>query len=387
MRICHLGEMLGFGLKRDSCESLSSAVSNLEMCASQASCDVSDSFSVISTIPASATTSPATSVLSVAEFSHRQPLKSILKQPSNASDEGFEADRGYLSGDDEYYSDIEELEENDEVYYEGVEIEEESEDEVDEDGEQDGRRYSDSVWDSDASEMLAGGNDGRFMDASFISFVGPSVQFDSHVQFIPSPSDGLDDEIDTVMTVHEMMARNQVCRDLRHPPFDLKGCRSNVDRNILNALKEHACEEVELDKRLLVAYVNGMNGNTQFRSHLCALAENLKLGHVDSPFSDGESATGVYLDQVLCHVIGIFPNIIAEEEFAELIAMSEEYAVFKRKHVNLANNGSKFLLRKIEHLLTDRLTSDAIELSQDELRFFASGIIYVLANWSRYCHA
>ena len=91
-------------LKRDSWESLSSTFSNLEVSVSRDSFYGSDDFSIISNLPATAITSPSTSVASIIEPVPRQSLKSILKQSHIGLNHGSEWESGYGSDDAEYAS-------------------------------------------------------------------------------------------------------------------------------------------------------------------------------------------------------------------------------------------------------------------------------------------
>lgn len=98
------GAMGNCHLKRDSWESLSSAFSNLEVSVSRDSFYGSDDFSMISNLPATAVTSPSTSVASIIEPVSRQSLKSILKQSHIRLNRGTEWESDYGSDDGEYAS-------------------------------------------------------------------------------------------------------------------------------------------------------------------------------------------------------------------------------------------------------------------------------------------
>lgn len=275
-----------------------------------------------------------------------------------------------------------------------TEGEEPEEDEDDADDES--AVYSDSVWDSDAPEMAEKqGTDGCFFDDSFISFE-PMVRFESQVQFISTPYAEYEESSGAAMTMHEFMMLSQACEkniqaDLDIQPFGRTrdGRPKDVEDDIITALKEHTRDDVELDRHLFVAYMNGINSMTDYkaRSHLGSVVSDIRVGRTHSPFSDGESPLGVYLDQVLCHVIGVFRNLVAEDEFAELLTLSgKETTKSAEGHASatFVGNQAQFLLAKIERLLRDRLASDAVDVGADELSFFAGGIIYALENWSSY---
>jgi hypothetical protein len=127
--------------------------------------------------------------------------------------------------------------------------------------------------------------------------------------------------------------------------------------------------------------MNGINGiaNPEYKVRLRDRVADFKSGLVPSPFLDLDSANAVYLDTVLSHVIGTFPNIVIKDEFIELATMSDETA-----HIRQEAGCNTDIFDKIEHLLFERLTNGDVDIGSDELSFFASGVAYALGNWKCY---
>jgi hypothetical protein len=225
-------------------------------------------------------------------------------------------------------------------------------------------------------------------DGSFISFES-MVRFDSHVHYIEPPKYEEDGSADAGMTCHEMM---EVARasypNMSHEETYSGAETSDIDdaeheaiSDSIEQLPEHTGDIIDLDKRLFVAYMNGINGiaNPEYKTRLRARVADFKSGDVSSPFLDLDSANGVYLDTVLSHVIGSFRNIVIKEEFDELARISGDKA-----HVYQETGPNRKIFDKVEHLLSERLISGDVNIGPDELSFFASGVTYALENWKCY---
>ncbi|KAL2821961.1 hypothetical protein BJX63DRAFT_427322 [Aspergillus granulosus] len=339
-------------MSKKSWESLSSTFSHLEVSISRDSCYASDDLSVASNKPAnSIAPTPST------DNSLRPFLKPILKRPYAEIEEDEESESGYASDDSEFKNDL---------------IFEETDGDICE--------YPD--WD-DTSEVMSelSIDDIESFDGSFISFES-MVRFDANVHYI-EPPEYEEDSADSGMTCHEMMALARAS----YPPnnfheetysgtetSDVDDANHEAIADSIEQLPEHTSDILDLDKRLFVAYMNGMNGiaDSKYRTRLRSRVTDFKLGRVSSPFLDLDTANAVYLDTVLNHVIGTFRNIVVKEEFDELAGLKEPTA------------SKQSIFDKIEHLLSQRLTNNDVDIGPDELSFFASGVAYALENWKCY---
>ncbi|KAL4909020.1 hypothetical protein BDW74DRAFT_76364 [Aspergillus multicolor] len=346
-------------MSKKSWESLSSTFSHLEISLSRDSCYASDEMSVTSAQPAvtnSTTRSPVTR-LTEATFP-----KSILKRPYADLEEDEESESGYASDSSDYPDGIFE------------DIDDDLCDIVD--------------WDETSevmSELCI--DDIESFDGSFISFES-SVRFDSNVQYI-EPLEYQEEEIpDNGMTFHEMMlaAKASSYPNKSHEETYSGAETSDADdasheaiADSIEQLPEHTGDILDLDKRLFVAYMNGINGigNHEYKARLRDRVADFKSGRVPSPFLDLDSANALYLDTVLNHVIGTFRNIVVKDEFSEL-------AKICGVHIPQGTSPTQDVFDKIEHLLSERLTIDGVDIGPDELSFFASGVAYALENWRCY---
>ncbi|KAL4920021.1 hypothetical protein BDW62DRAFT_209425 [Aspergillus aurantiobrunneus] len=351
--------MNAHNMSRKSWESLSSTFSHLEISLSRDSCYASDEISVTSAQPAAPKTAMVPSVAPSTETHFPKP---ILKRPYAEIEE--ESESGYASDSSDHHSDG---------------IFEES----------DGDMCDIADWD-DASDVMSELciDDIESFDGSFISFES-MVRFDSNVHYI-EPLDYEDASADAAMTCHEMMA---IARASSYPnkfheetysgveTSDVDDVSHEAISNSIEQLPEHTGDIIDLDKRLFVAYMNGINGiaNPEYKTCLRARVADFKSGRVPSPFLDLDSANAVYLDTVLSHVIGTFRNIVVKDEFIELVKISD-----KTMHMHQELKPNQEVFDKIEHLLCERLTNGDVEIGPDELSFFASGVAYALENWRCY---
>ncbi|KAJ0426374.1 hypothetical protein BJY00DRAFT_307239 [Aspergillus carlsbadensis] len=344
-------------MSKKSWESLSSTFSHLEVSLSRDSCYASDDMSATSNKPAN-DTAPASSPTSI-----RPLLKPILKRPYAEIEEDEESESGYASDDSEF--------KNDHIFEET-----------------DGDICDFPDWD-DTSEVMSEFciDDIESFDGSFISFES-MVRFDSKVHYI-EPPEYEEENIDTGMTCHEMMAlaRASSYPNKSHEETYSGAETSDVDdtnheavTDTIEQLPEHTSDILDLDKRLFEAYMNGMNGiaDTTYKMRLRSQVTDFKSGRVQSPFLELHTANGVYLDTVLNHVIGTFRNSVVKEEFDELAGLSGLGG--KKEHTASVQN----MFDRIENLLSKRLTSNDLEIGPDELSFFASGVVYALENWKFY---
>ncbi|GAD99738.1 hypothetical protein NFIA_103130 [Paecilomyces variotii No. 5] len=361
---------------------LSSVFSNLDLSMSQDSSYGSDvqSFSTENT---SVTTSPPMSSAASAKASVGRPLKSILKKPEEAhenEDDDSASESGYESEPSDYEFDPSfDSEPSDLNYCEEV--------------------IFDSEDDSDVSSEISDHSEEQsdfVFDDSLVVFE-PCVRFDSKVSYIEAPSFD-DDDVDCQpeMTVHEIM-------ELARASGSLKIIHNNCDdstdddcsedecgtgRDVMDGPEEHTPEDVEIDRELFLAYMNGINGVAEhvYKPRLQSRATAIREGLTHSPFFESETVYGTYLDHVLNHVIGFFRNLLVRDEFDELVRLSESKIAMEHHETSHQEieECTRHALEKIEMLLSDRLGKGQLELGQDELSFFAGGVLYALENWAIY---
>ncbi|KAJ9251443.1 hypothetical protein DTO207G8_3811 [Paecilomyces variotii] len=370
--------MESFQIQNASWDRLSSVFSNLDLSMSQDSSYGSDVQSS-STEHTSVTTSPVMSSVPNAKVSVTRPLKSILKKPEEAhgNDDGdSDSESGYESEPSEYDFDHSLDSDPSDLHYCEEEI-------------------FDSEDDSDDSSEIGdhSGEESDFVfDDSLVVFE-PCVRFDSRVSYIEAPSFD-DDDVDsqTEMTVHEMMELARASGGLKILQNDTEEDYSEdeccTDRDIMDGPEEHTRDDVEIDRELFLAYMNGINGVPDhiYKPRLQSRAKAIREGLTHSPFFESETVYGTYLDHVLNHVIGVFRNLVVQDELYELIRLSESKVAMEHQEASQreVEKYTRHILEKIELLLSDRLAKGQLELDQDELCFFAGGVLYALENWTIY---
>ncbi|PYH46761.1 uncharacterized protein BP01DRAFT_293186 [Aspergillus saccharolyticus JOP 1030-1] len=355
-------------MNKKSWESLSSTFSQLEISISHDSCYASDEFSDPPKPTTVSTTLDASSLVPAVATPLQSTLKPILKRSYSEVEDDEERESGYASAESDYEYD--------------------SFDESDDD------MCEISEWDeaSDIMSQSDGDNDDvASLDGSFIIEFGSHVQFDANICYIEAPELEDDDESpEAGLTCHELFELARASGSLRlqegeGPGDQLNECEDE-DSMILEALKqlpeEHPDDVVDLDKSLFVAYMNGINGlnDPQYKSRLRHRVDEIKSGRAHTPYLDEDGTTGTCIDNALNHVIGVFHNIVAEEEFNELVDLS---------HVKGSCTGpsgciNQKLLCKLENILSERLVSDAVRIGPDELSFFTTGLAYALDHWNGY---
>ncbi|PYH90991.1 hypothetical protein BO71DRAFT_61454 [Aspergillus ellipticus CBS 707.79] len=357
-------------MNKKSWESLSSTFSQLEISISHDSCYASDEVSVTSNGQPAPSSSGVLAVEPATEPSLRPFLKPILKRPYSEIEEDEESESGYASEDSDFEYDA---------------IFGESDDDDDD-------MYHVSGWD-DASDIMyetCDEEDHESCDGSFISF-GTMVRFDPNVQYIDAPDVPDEEEPETGMTCHELMelARASGTLQLQEGSFDdadIDDIEDDEDdqSSILESMdqlpEEHPSDIVDLDRRLFVAYMNGINGisDLRYKARLRSQVTDFNMGRVQSPYLDSDSASGAYFDTVLNHVIGLFRNIVAKEEFGDLVSPNDPA---RQGPSDAIQRPYQDLRVKVEALLREKLASDTVNIGPDELSFFASGVSYALENW------
>ncbi|KAF4211506.1 hypothetical protein CNMCM8980_002071 [Aspergillus fumigatiaffinis] len=358
-------------LNKKSWESLSSTFSNLEISVSQDSCYASDELSISPTNPITAGTSLA-SFTPARQDSLHSLLKPILKRPYSDIEEDEEPESGYGTDDSDY---------------DYASVSDEHDDEM----------YAVSTWDeaSDVSDAVSENcdDDGESVDGSFISFESV-VRFDTNVRYIeaPEPQEEEAETPRTELTCHELMEMARASGTLRlqgeqvaeSDSSDKMPEHDELSDSIKQWPEEHPSDIVDLDKRLFIAYINGINGiaDPGYKARLRERIDDIRKGHAQSPYLESDNAQGVYLDNVLNHVLGTFRNIIVQEELDELATLTERTEA--RQQTEATEGLDNKLLDKIEHLLSERLAGNDVEIGQDELSFFAGGVAYALQNWASY---
>ncbi|ODM22793.1 hypothetical protein SI65_00382 [Aspergillus cristatus] len=347
-------------LSRKSWESLSSALSNLEVSLSQDSSYASDEISVVSSNP---TTVDTSSQDPSSESKLRPYLKSILKKPeTELEEEDAQSESGYGTDAFDYeYETMSEGEGEEEELYE-VSI----------------------CWDTDdaVSEIASEDEDGMF-DDSFIAFES-MVRFDPNVQYIEAPELEEDEGPDTGLTCHELMEMARSSGSLRtfdgEKPVEIELTEEHW-RNAFDP-EEYPGDMVDVDRQLFVAYVNGIKGlaDSQYKGRLRALVDDIRLGQAETPYLETNCSDGVYLDHALNHVIGVFRNLLVPDEFEELVALSSQKMSLTPQTKALESHNAS-LMDRIQRLLVERLAQGNVDVEADELSFFAGGVTYALENW------
>ncbi|KAJ5631175.1 uncharacterized protein N7484_011275 [Penicillium longicatenatum] len=360
---------------RESWDSLSSTFAHLEVSFSHDSCYGSDEVSV-----SSKTTAPLQSSGSTFKAKRDEPslhpfLKSILKNSTTNVQEDesdSESESGYESDDIEF-DDYDALSE--------------------EDDEDDMSDFS--VWDDETEHNVPETHRDHTdsFDDSFIGFE-TSVRFDPQVQYIDTPTTELseDDGCHSEMTVHEMMllAQKGGCSqvssnqaDADDSLYDDNECdHKEFFRMKTTQLEDFTRDAVDVDQRLFIAYMHGIHGiaDTNYKTYLRAQADNIRLGH-ETESMHPDDPPCMYLDLILDHVIGVFRNLLAEDELNGLIALRrEDLAIEPASGAAPGRNPHQVLLDKIEKFLLNRLTNGHVDVLPDELSFFAGGIAHALGT-------
>ncbi|KAL4896793.1 hypothetical protein BDV59DRAFT_114030 [Aspergillus ambiguus] len=350
-------------INKKSWESLSSTFSNLEISFSHDSCYASDEVSTTSTNPTTVDTSTVSPSIHAAEAAKPPPLKPILKRPFAEIEEDEESESGYTSGPSAHEYEYDALsDDDDDVYYV-------------------------TAWDedSDAFSEYYGEDDALEDDGSFISFES-TVRFDSNVLYIDAPPSYEDSTPGPEMTCHEMMELARTSGNLPNesPSGDCEGYGGFSD-SPRNLSEEHTDDILDLDKRLFVAYMNGIGEipNANYKERLRDLAYDIQIGQAKSPYLEADNACGVYLDHALNHVLGTFRSVVAKEELDRLVNLSEEKDASVQEP-GITERPSQDLLNQIGSILSERLGGEAVTIGPEELDFFAGGIAFAIQNWRSY---
>ena len=362
---------------RESWDSLSSTFGHLEVSISQDSCYGSDEVSVSSTTTAPLQSSVSTCILRREEPSLQPFLKSILKNSTADLQNDDELESGY--GSDGIEFDYDALSE-------------------DEDDDDDMSEFS--VWDDETSENVPESREDHTesFDDTFIGFEN-MVRFDPKVEYIETPGTDMpkDEECtDSQMTVHEMMLLAQKSGHSQSTLHqidsdDLSDDDSESDhrefvRMSTDQLEEFTRDAVDEDRRLFIAYMNGIHGiaDSKYKNYVRTQADNIRLGH-ETESVHPDDAPCMYLDMILNHVIGVFRNLLAADELSELVALRKEdlaldYSLSNPHDVSSDLSTRQALLEKIENFLLERLTNGRVNVCPDELSFFAGGIAHALGT-------
>lgn len=219
--------------------------------------------------------------------------------------------------------------------------------------------------------------------ASFITFT-ESVSFNMTVSYANPPdfddsdfddSDSEDDPEET-MTVHEKMVRFFAARTKAMEAFGTP--------------EEHGRDILDVDKRLLAGYINGIHtANESYEKDLASLALNINQGLSDSPFVVSSLQDGGFLNHALLHISGIFPNLLTDDELEGLLddALCGDDSSFKRvfgddKSPTNSTTGKSPLQEVVSHFLSERLIDETMSVEKHLLDFFARGIVYRLKEWA-----
>jgi hypothetical protein len=358
---------------RESWDSLTSTLENLDASFSHDSCYGSDEISVSSNNTAPLQSSVSTNVVKREEPSLHPFLKSILKNSCADLGEDTESESGY--GSDAIEDD-----------YDALSGEEGDDDDM-----------SDfSIWEETSQDVPESRQDHTdLFDDSFIGF-DTMVRFDDNVRYIDSPEFSDDEEItDSQMTCHEqfllhMMQSSQASLHQSHtedePDDESESDHIEFIRMATHQPDDYPREAVNEDREIFVAEMNCIHGiaDTKYKSYLRTQVDNIRLGHgAESMHPDDPPC--MYLDQILDHVIGVFRNLLAVDELNELVALREEEKGLVTEQGTIDASSSALghhqaLLDKIERFLLDRLANGRVDVCPDELSFFAGGIAHALGT-------
>ncbi|KAK1142568.1 hypothetical protein N8T08_007543 [Aspergillus melleus] len=389
--------MIATNMNQPSWESFSSTCSRLECSTtSQDSCYASDEVSMTST------NLIATKTLTTALTAPFRPiLKSILKRPCAQPEEGSESGYGsheMSDGECINASDLSSESEDDDVLMDGC------------DDESDDEMYYETAWEDDTDESVSDGSDIVFgyddedeadsLECSFVSFESTGVRFAPEVSYIEAPyysdADDEDDELQTGMTCHEMMELARASGRLHIAESDSSDVdmddeyldEDQISDHIKELPEEHPSDVADLDKRLFAAYMHGIQGiaDPDYKARLRARTKEVKAGRTQSPYLDSQDPDYIYIDQALNHVIGSFHNLVTEEELDELVTINDTKGLSLRRP-GAVESLDRYLMGKIEGLLSERLATDDVLISPEELSFFAGGVGFALDHWRPYvCH-
>lgn len=250
----------------------------------------------------------------------------------------------------------------------------------------------------DIEEALDEYVDDMEFDDSHIAFEN-SVHFDTDVSYIDTlehPDDDADDVMggQSSMTLHEMMLLADRPRDhvMGDNQDDESGSGDTMIANIIiqQLAKDYDRDMLDVDRQLFVAFINGIHGDTRrkYQSFLHDRVQGFREGRFQSPFFESETdpAGYFYLDEALKHVIGMFRHIVLRDEFDELVLLAQSSRLQDQVSTPMQSEQSSAFLQKIERLLSERLLKGMTNVGQDELSFFADGVVYALERPNIYSY-
>lgn len=234
-------------------------------------------------------------------------------------------------------------------------------------------------------EDVAFGNSVRF-DTTSISYIEP-----------PQNDDDSTEDDEPQVTMHELMllarkdlesagegiAESDVDSDVDES-WDDDSETAIADLNISQLSRDYSRDMIDIDKQIFVAFVNGIHETTtqKYQSHLHDRVQGFREGRFQSPFfeSDDDSSSCLYLDDSLRHVIGMFRHVVSRGEFEELGHLA------RSKKSGESESESTALFERIEHLVSERLLEGRVVVGENELGFFADGVIYALERPQIYAY-
>ena len=224
----------------------------------------------------------------------------------------------------------------------------------------------------------ASANKGSDVDASltdsfsFISF-GNSVRF-AETTVIIAASHEIEPTPDDNMTAHERMLVAQSSKP-SNSISSLNGKEYDPD--------EHSRDVVDLDKDLLIAYINGLR---TVDIDDCKTVLRSRTHHVEcdkrSISEDTEAQMNEYLDRIVESLLGFFPNLFTDAEYshildqAELAIAFDEYGRDQFSYQPESVNVQKML----QQLLEEKLTIDDLVLVDEVFGWLAGELLEPLGR-------
>lgn len=210
--------------------------------------------------------------------------------------------------------------------------------------------------------------------ASFVAFTN-SVHFDTTPQLFVFDTPEPEEDEDVPMTLHERFLLAQAAKESRTT-------ENGQDIENGNEFIEHEADHLELDKSLLIAYINGLRNvpASEYKPVLQSRTLNTRPADIDINTIDSKESVHRYLDRVLSYLLGFFEHMVSEEQWDQILALAKDSITF------YPNDDFAYEPRSIEfqgflsEILGKQLEGEPDSVGPDVLNWVAGEVIEPLGR-------
>jgi hypothetical protein len=178
------------------------------------------------------------------------------------------------------------------------------------------------------------------------------------------------------MTCHEKMLLAQAAQN--------SNAASSVGGRKYDS-EEHSPEIVDLDKHLLIAYINGLStiNARHCRPILRSRTVNVKNDNHAKPkvvSDEADEQVHEYLDRILDLVLGFFPNLFTDEEYAHILDQAQLAIAFDDVERLLYLPQAADVQTMLQNTLQEKLSLESADLIAEVLAWLAGELLEPLGR-------